>query len=103
MQTLCGEIDFHDVRFAYPARPSVIIFHHFNLHVAAGQVTALVGESGSGKSTVVGIIERFYEPLCGTVTLDGVDLRGYNLRYLRQQVSGSALERLLIKSSFMLM
>lgn len=49
---------------------------------------ALVGESGSGKSTVVGLLERFYDPLEGTVVLDGRDLRSYNLQWLRQQVRG---------------
>jgi ATP-binding cassette subfamily B (MDR/TAP) protein 1 len=47
---------------------------------------ALVGSSGSGKSTVVGLIERFYDPLEGSVMLDGVDIRVLNLQWLRQQV-----------------
>lgn len=51
-----------------------------------GQTVALVGESGSGKSTVVGLIERFYDPLEGRVLLDGVDIKNYNVRWLRQQV-----------------
>jgi ATP-binding cassette subfamily B (MDR/TAP) protein 1 len=49
-------------------------------------VVALVGESGSGKSTVVGLIERFYDPLEGAVLLDGVDVRRYNVSWLRKQV-----------------
>jgi ABC-type dipeptide/oligopeptide/nickel transport system ATPase component len=53
----------------------------------AGQVVALVGESGSGKSTVVGLIERFYDPLEGRVMLDGRDIRSYNIKWLRQQVN----------------
>jgi ATP-binding cassette subfamily B (MDR/TAP) protein 1 len=48
---------------------------------------ALVGSSGSGKSTVVGLIERFYDPLEGRVMLDGVDIRGLKLQWLRQQVT----------------
>jgi ABC-type transport system involved in Fe-S cluster assembly fused permease/ATPase subunit len=52
----------------------------------AGKTVALVGESGSGKSTVVGLIERFYDPLEGRVMLDGVDIRSYNVKWLRQQV-----------------
>jgi ABC-type multidrug transport system fused ATPase/permease subunit len=53
---------------------------------AAGKTVALVGSSGSGKSTVVGLIERFYDPLEGRVMLDGVDIRGLKLQWLRQQV-----------------
>ncbi|GLI63941.1 hypothetical protein VaNZ11_007082 [Volvox africanus] len=98
-ETIRGEIEFRDVRFAYPARPSVIVFHNFSLTVAAGQVTALVGESGSGKSTVVGLIERFYEPQAGSVTLDGLDLRSYNLKYLRAQVGLVSQEPLLFNGT----
>jgi ABC-type multidrug transport system fused ATPase/permease subunit len=58
---------------------------------AAGTTVALVGESGSGKSTVVGLIERFYDPLEGRVLLDGRDLREYNVGWLRRQVRGAGL------------
>jgi len=51
-----------------------------------GKSLALVGSSGSGKSTVVGLIERFYDPLTGSVTLDGVDIRKLKLSWLRKQV-----------------
>lgn len=53
----------------------------------AGKTVALVGSSGSGKSTVVGLIERFYDPLEGQVLLDGVDIRTLKLSWLRTQVS----------------
>ena len=62
------------------------MFRHFNLHVPAGQTVALVGESGSGKSTVIGLIERFYDPLAGQVLLDGLDIRTLNLHWLREQI-----------------
>ena len=81
-----GAIELRGVEFRYPARPSVVVFRDFSLVVPAGKTVALVGESGSGKSTVVGLIERFYDPTAGVVLLDGVDVRRYNLRWLRSQV-----------------
>jgi len=60
-----------------------------------------VGESGSGKSTVVGLIERFYEPLSGQVLLDGADLGSYNLRWLRKQIGLVSQEPLLFSCSIL--
>ncbi len=62
------------------------MFHDFNLVVPAGKTVALVGSSGSGKSTVVGLIERFYDPAAGSVLLDGIDIRTLKLSWLRNQV-----------------
>ena len=62
------------------------MFRNFNLLVSAGSTVALVGESGSGKSTVVGLIERFYDPEKGAVLLDGVDIRTLNLHWLRDRI-----------------
>ncbi|EFN58606.1 hypothetical protein CHLNCDRAFT_34209 [Chlorella variabilis] len=81
-----GEVELRDVTFAYPQRPEVKVFRHFSLHVPQGKTVALVGESGSGKSTVVALIERFYDPLAGQVLLDGRDIRDLNLRWLREQI-----------------
>lgn len=68
---------------------------NFNLRIPAGKTVALVGESGSGKSTIVGLVERFYDVLEGCVLLDGVDIRQYRLSWLRQQVSNSKYHSLL--------
>jgi ATP-binding cassette subfamily B (MDR/TAP) protein 1 len=57
-----GAIELQAVNFWYPARPSIQVFRDFSLTIPAGSTAALVGESGSGKSTVVGLIERFYDP-----------------------------------------
>lgn len=60
-----GNVELSDVHFAYPARPENPVFKGFSLRVPAGKTVALVGESGSGKSTVVGLVERFYDPQQG--------------------------------------
>ncbi|WOK95121.1 multidrug resistance protein [Canna indica] len=83
---LNGDIDIRGVDFAYPARPDVVIFKGFSLSIEAGKSTALVGQSGSGKSTIIGLIERFYDPLKGTVKIDGKDIKSYNLRALRKHI-----------------
>uniref|UniRef100_A0ACD5Z0U5 Uncharacterized protein n=1 Tax=Avena sativa TaxID=4498 RepID=A0ACD5Z0U5_AVESA len=81
-----GEVDIRGVDFAYPSRPDVIIFKGFSLSIQPGKSTALVGQSGSGKSTIIGLIERFYDPLRGMVKIDGRDIKTYNLRALRQHI-----------------
>ncbi|CAN0400710.1 unnamed protein product, partial [Scytosiphon promiscuus] len=64
-----------DVQFTYPSRPKEKVFKEFNLKVEPGTTVALVGASGAGKSTVVSLLERFYDPDQGTVLLDGVDVK----------------------------
>lgn len=81
-----GEILFKDVTFTYPSRPDVVIFDKLNLEIPAGKVVALVGGSGSGKSTIVSLIERFYEPTDGAVMLDGNDIRYLDLKWLRRHI-----------------
>ncbi|KEH24934.1 ABC transporter B family-like protein [Medicago truncatula] len=87
VEKLIGKIEFHDVHFAYPSRPNAIIFQGFSIKINVGKSTALVGESGSGKSTIIGLIERFYDPIKGIVTIDGSDIKSYNLRSLRKHIS----------------
>ncbi|GAC94191.1 multidrug resistance protein [Pseudozyma hubeiensis SY62] len=81
-----GHLEFKDIGFSYPARPDVPVLDSFSLQVPAGKVTALVGASGSGKSTIVSLVERFYDPDEGAAFLDGVDLRDLNLKWLRTQI-----------------
>uniref|UniRef100_A0A5B7B3K0 Putative ABC transporter B family member 15-like isoform X1 n=1 Tax=Davidia involucrata TaxID=16924 RepID=A0A5B7B3K0_DAVIN len=84
---ITGHVELRDVDFAYPARPDVMIFKGFSIKIEAGKSTALVGQSGSGKSTIIGLIERFYDPLNGIVKIDGRDLRSYHLRSLRKHIA----------------
>lgn len=94
-----GEVAFHAVRFRYPARPDVDVLCGVDLELAPGQVVALVGPSGSGKSTVAALIARFYDPDAGQVTLDGVDLRELDPRWLREQVGAVSQEPILFATS----
>ncbi|XP_054795326.1 putative multidrug resistance protein isoform X1 [Prosopis cineraria] len=84
---LRGRVELKSVFFAYPTRPEQMIFKGLCLKVEAGRTVALVGQSGSGKSTVIGLIERFYEPLKGTVCIDEQDIKSYNLRVLRSRIA----------------
>jgi ATP-binding cassette subfamily B (MDR/TAP) protein 1 len=81
-----GDIDFRHVSFKYPSRPDVQIFSDFTLHIPSGKTVALVGESGSGKSTVISLLERFYNPDSGTISLDGVEIKSLKLNWLRDQM-----------------
>ena len=66
-----GTIEFENVDFAYPTRDDVPVLEKFSLKVESGQTVALVGASGCGKSTVVSLIERFYNPQAGKVSWSG--------------------------------
>ncbi|XP_059438553.1 ABC transporter B family member 21-like [Corylus avellana] len=81
-----GDIELHHVGFKYPSRPDVQIFRDLNLAIRAGKTVALVGESGSGKSTVIALLERFYDPDSGHITLDGIEIQKFQLMWLRQQM-----------------
>uniref|UniRef100_A0A8C2QQ54 Bile salt export pump n=1 Tax=Capra hircus TaxID=9925 RepID=A0A8C2QQ54_CAPHI len=81
-----GEIEFHNVTFHYPSRPEVKILNKLNTVIKSGEVTAVVGSSGAGKSTALQLIQRFYDPTEGMVTLDGHDIRSLNIQWLRAQI-----------------
>ncbi|NXX73468.1 MDR1A protein, partial [Urocolius indicus] len=79
-----GNLEFQDVYFNYPSRPDVEILKGLNLKINCGQTVALVGGSGCGKSTTVQLIQRFYDPKEGMVTIDGQDIKTLNVKYLRE-------------------
>ncbi|CAA2933465.1 abc transporter b family member 20 [Olea europaea subsp. europaea] len=81
-----GSIEFKNVDFSYPTRPEILVLSNFSLKVNGGQTIAVVGVSGSGKSTIISLIERFYDPVAGQVLLDGRDLKSYDLRWLRSHL-----------------
>ncbi|XP_030120659.4 ATP-binding cassette sub-family B member 5 isoform X7 [Taeniopygia guttata] len=83
---LVGEIEFRNIHFSYPSRPDVKILKGLNLKVQTGKTIALVGASGCGKSTTVQLLQRFYDPDQGEITLDGRDIRTLNTKWLRENI-----------------
>ncbi|KAF2136052.1 uncharacterized protein K452DRAFT_303071 [Aplosporella prunicola CBS 121167] len=81
-----GNLEFSHVDFSYPTRPNVRVLKQFSLTFPAKKTTALVGASGSGKSTVVGLLERWYNPNGGTITLDGHRIECLNVNWLRTRM-----------------
>ncbi len=79
-----GNIQLRGVDFTYPNGTKAL--HNINMCIDSGKITALVGLSGAGKSTIVNLLDKFYEPDCGSILLDGVDLREYDTRYLRDHI-----------------
>jgi ATP-binding cassette subfamily B (MDR/TAP) protein 1 len=81
-----GHITFENVKFNYPSRPNEAVVKDLSISFPAGKTAALVGASGSGKSTVVALVERFYDPLGGVVRLDGINIKELNIKWLRSQI-----------------
>lgn len=94
-----GRVELKNISMIYPSRPESKVMNNASLVIPAGKTTALVGASGSGKSTIVGLVERFYDPVGGQVLLDGVDVSEINLRFLRQNISLVSQEPTLFKES----
>ena len=94
-----GALELRDVCFSYPSRPGIQVLNSLRLVIPAGRSMALVGASGSGKSTVVQLLQRFYDPAAGGVLLDGRDLRLLNLAWLRAQMGLVSQEPALFSTS----
>src|SRR5580692_5254346 len=82
-----GEVAFEDVRFSYPTRPNVSALAGVSFHVRQGEKVAIVGPSGAGKSTIFHLLLRFYDPLAGRVTFDGVRLADLDPADLRSRIA----------------
>uniref|UniRef100_A0A0E0CJU0 MDR-like ABC transporter n=1 Tax=Oryza meridionalis TaxID=40149 RepID=A0A0E0CJU0_9ORYZ len=99
LENFVGDVEFKDVHFSYPARPEQLIFTGFSISIPSGMTMALVGESGSGKSTVISLVERFYDPQSGEVLLDGVNMKLLNLSRIRQKIGLVSQEPILFTTT----
>ncbi|TYH95906.1 hypothetical protein ES332_A12G139600v1 [Gossypium tomentosum] len=99
LENVKGDIELSHVSFKYPLRPDIQIFQDLSLSIPAGKTVALVGESGSGKSTVISLLQRFYDPNSGCITIDGVEIQTLQLKWLRQQMGLVSQEPILFNET----
>ncbi len=99
LRDMRGVLQLQDVSFAYPSRPDVLVLDRISLTVQPGMVVALAGHSGSGKSSIIQLIERFYDPNAGVILLDGVPLTSLDASWWRRQVALVAQEPVLFGMS----
>ena len=99
MIEIVGDLEFKDVHFRYPTRKHVPVLRGLSFQVKPGQYAALVGISGSGKSTIISLIERFYDVLSGQVLVDGKDISSFNIRGYRQHMALVSQEPTLYQGS----
>ncbi|GAC1700379.1 MAG: ABC transporter ATP-binding protein [Candidatus Limnocylindrales bacterium] len=92
-----GEIAFHAVSFRYANGP--VVLDDITAVFRAGETTALVGPSGAGKTTLVSLVDRFYDPTSGRITIDGVDLRSVTVRSVRERIAAVPQEPVLFATS----
>jgi subfamily B ATP-binding cassette protein MsbA len=91
-----GRIEFEHVSFGY--EPDQLVLKDLSFRIEPGQVAAFVGQTGGGKTSIVNLVARFYDPISGTVKVDGADIRGFTIKSLREQISFVLQETLLFRA-----
>ena len=94
-----GKIEFKNVTFSYPTKPKQKILKNVSLKINPGEQVALVGYSGSGKSTIIQLIERYYDVNDGEILIDDINIKDYNLYELRKKIGLVSQEPVLFKRS----
>merc|ERR1719161_349495 len=94
-----GAIEFNNVDFTFPSEPSKQILRNLSFKISPGEKVGFVGATGSGKSTSIKLIERFYEPQAGTITLYGKNIADYDVHHLRRHMSVVAQDNMLFSTT----
>lgn len=94
-----GHIQISEISFKYETRQQHV-FTNMNLQICPGQKVALVGPSGCGKSTIMQLLQRFYMPDSGKISIDGIDIRDFDIHYLRSKFGVVSQEPALFNASF---
>ena len=94
-----GRVSFDNVVFKYPTRQDVSALGGFTLHIEPGETVAVVGPSGAGKTTLFQLIQRFYDPTSGTVSIDGVALPTTDPKWVRQRIAMVPQETVIFAAS----
>ena len=94
-----GQISFRNVYFSYPQRKQITILKGLNMDLEAGKTIALCGSSGGGKSTVIQLLQRFYDPTSGVITIDGENIEDLELAWLRSQMALVSQEPVLFSTT----
>ncbi|KAE9025891.1 ABC transporter B family member 3 [Phytophthora rubi] len=100
-ESCAGRIQALSVNFTYPSRPDVQILNDYNVTIEPGQTVAFVGASGGGKSTLIALLERFYDPSSGSIRLDGRDIETLNVKWLRAQIGLVSQEPVLFATTIL--
>ncbi|KAL0761656.1 hypothetical protein Bca101_077806 [Brassica carinata] len=99
LENIKGQVQFNHVKFMYPSRPETLILDDLCLRIPSGKTVALVGGSGSGKSTVISLLQRFYDPVAGEVLIDDVPINKLQVKWLRSQMGLVSQEPVLFATS----
>lgn len=94
-----GNIEFSNVSFSYPSSPDVKVMDNLNLHLKAGEVLAVCGGSGGGKSTLVSLLERFYDVSSGNIFINGLAIKEYDLKELHRKIGYVSQEPVLFSGT----
>ena len=94
-----GNIDFKNIKFAYPSRPDVVLFNNLSLEVPSGSILAVVGSSGSGKSTLGSLLLRLYDPLEGEILIDNTPIKEFDPSWLRSVIASVSQEPVLFSTT----